>query len=603
MPTYLERALTDGHAELDNSGAKTRILYKAVGRREIFADPEEKVRAEYWAELIYRYGYSPLRIGVEVTVPDRTPKDAADLVVFVDDERKTPFAVIECKRDGVSDAEFNQAVEQAAGNGTWAKLRATYVGVVAGLTRRFLDFGDKWGVLERENNIIADLPAEYGKPEEFKYRRGGDIDIEPVSRETLIQAIQKCHQTLWGGGKLSPPAAFGELCKLIFVKIADEQAKRKVGDPYQFQIKTHETSKRLATRIRDLYATHRERDPDVFTDTIRVDDETLRIIVSHLEAINLTATDLDVKGVAFEQFMDSFFKGDFGQYFTPRDLIQFAVQMMEPTSDHLVLDPSCGSGGFLLYALDAIRREAGEYHEEGTTEHYKHWHDFAEHKLFGIEVSDEICRVAKMNMIVHDDGHSNIIGDDALRPIKYLTKANSGLKLEAFDLVLTNPPFGATIDRPQHPYIGDYDLGQTKPDKKGKRKPREKQKSEIIFVERIIDFLKRGTGRAAIVLPDGVLNNASLDYVRDLLVERTQLLAVISLPPTAFAHFGAGVKASIIFVRRRADGETPSDDEATFMAAPERIGYDATGRSTASDLPKVVEAYRAFVADPKPFIA
>ena len=161
--------------------------------------------------------------------------------------------MIECKWDGVSDAEFNQAVEQAAGNGTWAKLRAAYVGVVAGLTRRFLDFGEQWGVLEREKNIIADLPAEYGKPEEFKYRRGGDLEIQPVSRETLIRAIQKCHQTLWGGGKLSPPTAFGELCKLIFVKIADEQAKRKVGEPYQFQIKTHETSKRLATRIRDLF--------------------------------------------------------------------------------------------------------------------------------------------------------------------------------------------------------------------------------------------------------------------------------------------------------------------------------------------------------------
>ncbi|KUH89798.1 restriction endonuclease subunit M [Mycobacterium sp. IS-1556] len=603
MPTYLERALADGHAELDSSGAKTRILYKAVGRREIFDDPEEKVRAEFWAELIYRYGYSPSRIGVEVTVPDRTPKDAADLVVFVDDERKTPFAVIECKRDGVSDAEFNQAVEQAAGNGTWAKLRATYVGVVAGLTRRFLDFGEKWGVLEREKNIIADLPGEYGKPEEFKYRRGGDLDIEPVSRETLIQAIQKCHQTLWGGGKLSPPAAFGELCKLIFVKIADEQAKRKVGEPYQFQIKTHETSKRLATRIRELYAAHRKRDPTVFTDTIRVDDETLRVIVSHLEAINLSATDLDVKGVAFEQFMDSFFKGDFGQYFTPRDLIQFAVEMMQPTSDDLVLDPACGSGGFLLYALDAVRREAGEYHEENTPEHYKHWHDFAQRQLFGIEINDEICRVAKMNMIIHDDGHSNVVGDDALRPINDLTKVNVGIKLGAFDLVLTNPPFGASIDRAGHPYIADYELGQTKPDKKGKRKPREKQKSEIVFVERIIDFLKPGTGRAAIVLPDGILNNASLNYVRALLLERTQLLAVISLPPTAFSHYGAGVKASIIFVRRRGEREAPSDDEATFMAAPERIGYDATGRSTTSDLPKVVDAYRKFLTDPKPFLS
>ena len=114
MSTYLERALADGHAALDSSGTKTRIKYVAVGRSEIYDDPEEQVRAEYWAELIYRYGYAPERIGVEITVPDRTPKDAADLVVFSDDERTTPWAVIECKRDGISDAEFAQAVEQAA---------------------------------------------------------------------------------------------------------------------------------------------------------------------------------------------------------------------------------------------------------------------------------------------------------------------------------------------------------------------------------------------------------------------------------------------------------------------------------------------------------
>jgi type I restriction enzyme M protein len=602
MATYLDRALADGHATLDFSGPKARIAYVAVRRSEIYDDPEEKVRAEYWAELIYRYGYKPQRIGVEITVPDRTPKDAADLVVFEDDERTRPFAVIECKRDGISDAEFAQAVEQAAGNGTWAKLRALYVGVVAGLTRRFLDFGGTFGALEREKNVIADLPAEYGKPEEFKYRKGGRVDIEPVSKETLIQAIRKSHQTLWHGGRLSPPQAFGELCKLIFVKIADEQAKRKVGQPYQFQIKTHETSKRLADRIKELYAEHQQRDPTVFTDTIRIPDSTLRVIVSHLEPINLSATDLDVKGVAFEQFMDSFFKGDFGQYFTPREIIEFAVAMIAPTSDDRVLDPSSGSGGFLLYALDAVRREADEYHQPDTPEHYKHWHEFAEKRLFGIEINDEICRVAKMNMIIHDDGHSNVVGEDALQPFKGLIDRNMGLAAGSFDVVLTNPPFGASVELESQPYLAEYDLGKGKPDKKGKRKDRKSQKTEVLFIERIWDFLKPG-GRAAIVLPDGILNNPSNDYVREFVLERFQVLAVISLPASAFAHYGAGVKASVVFMRKRAVGETPSDNEATFMAAPEKIGYDATGRETINELPQVVDAYREFVKDPTPFLA
>jgi type I restriction enzyme M protein len=341
---------------------------------------------------------------------------------------------------------------------------------------------------------------------------------------------------------------------LIFVKIADEQAKRKDGEPYQFQIKTHETSKRLASRIKELYAAHQKRDPTVFTDTIRIDDATLRAIVSHLEPINLSATDLDVKGVAFEQFMDGFFKGDFGQYFTPRPIIEFAVAMMEPTSDDRVLDPAVGSGGFLLYALDAVRREATEYHHDvHSAEHFKHWHDFAVKQLFGIEINDEICRVAKMNMIIHDDGHANVVGEDALRPMKGLTARNPGLDSGMFDLVLTNPPFGASVEREASSWLPEYDLGKGKPDKKGKRKDRDRQKTEILFIERVWDFLKLG-GRAAIVLPDGILNNPTNAYVRDFILDRFQVLAVVSLPASAFAHYGAGVKASVVFLRKRNDG-------------------------------------------------
>jgi len=204
--TYLERALEKGYAAFSGEGNKQRITYVAVNHSERFADPEEQVRAEYWAELIFRYSYEPTRIGVEVTVPDRTPKDAADLVVFYDEMQRRPFAVIECKKDGVSDAEFAQAVEQACGNGTWVKFRSIYVGVVAGQTRRFLDFSEKYGVLEREANIIADLPPQYGKPEEWRFFKGTKDDIQPVSKDTLIKTIQKCHQTLWGGGRLSPPS-------------------------------------------------------------------------------------------------------------------------------------------------------------------------------------------------------------------------------------------------------------------------------------------------------------------------------------------------------------------------------------------------------------
>jgi len=600
--TYLERALKDGHAQISGEGKTQRITYIAVNRTERYSDPEEQVRAEYWGELIYRYGYEPARIGVEVTVPDRTPSDRADLIVFHDDERKRPYAVIECKRDDITDAEFNQAVEQACGNGTWSKLRSSFVGVVAGRTRRFLDFSQKYGVLEREANIIADLPIQYGKPEEFKFHKSGPLDLQPVNKEELITVIKKCHQTLWGGGKLSPPAAFGELSKIIFVKIRDEKHPRRKGEPYVFQIKTNEPSRRLAERIRALYEKQKQKEPNVFTENIKIDDATLRTVISHLEGISLSETDLDTKGVAFEQFMDGFFKGDFGQYFTPREIIEFAVEMMEPKNDEFVLDPSCGSGGFLLYALDKIRRDAGEYWAEGTDQHFSHWHDFAQNRLFGLEINDEIARVAKMNMIIHDDGHTNIGRADALDRfdrIRDFTN-NNGFEKNHFDLILTNPPFGAQISLSERPYLSDYDLGNQQ-SANGQSRPRKRQKTEILFLERIWQFLKPGTGRAAVVMPENILTNFSLQYVRDLILEKFQLLAVVSFPQTAFSHYGALVKSNIVFLRKRFEDETPDDNEATFMAMPKNIGYDAAGKKCENQLPEMLVHYRAFKDNPEPY--
>lgn len=610
---HLQRAFADGHLQLVTSGKTEKIRYVAVNVSEKWSDPEEKVRAAYYAELIYRYGYKPECIGVEVTVPDRLPVDRADLVVFRDKERTKPFGVIECKRDAVSDTEFKQAVEQAFGNGHAHKFRAEYIGVIAGQTRAFYDCSDRFGVLEREANIVADLPVQYGKPEEFKYYKNAypKPDIGAVSRDDLIKTIRKCHQTLWGGGRLSPPMAFGELTKLIFLKTRDEKKARKKGEPYDFQIKTNETPQRLAARIKAMYAIERQNEPDVFNDDIKIDDITLRNVVLHLEGVNLTATDLDTKGVAFEQFMDGFFKGDFGQYFTPRNIIAFAIQMIDIKADDTVMDPACGSGGFLLHALDHVRKLASEYFDEDSKEHFDYWHSFAEKRLFGIEINEEIARVAKMNMIVHDDGHTNVIGNDALEPLAVIARKNPAFaaivgvdaetgqrdERKGFAKIPTNPPFGAVIKDELHNYLSSYELsryigkGGGKDDDDledgsavptaGKKaiKQRASVKTEIIYCERVWQLLRPG-GQAAVVLPDGLLTNASLQGVRDWLLERFKVLAVVSLPQFAFAHFGAGVKSSVVFLEKRFPNVPASDDEAIFMAMAENIGYDATGRTT-----------------------
>ncbi len=210
--TFLARALADGHAEITGEGRNERIRYVAVDHSERWSDPEEKVRAELWAELIYKYEYDPALIGFEVNVPRRTPNDYADLVIYSDGAMKMPFFVIECKRADLSDAAFAQAIEQACGNR--ASLGALYCGAVAGTTRRLLRF-DKYPPGERERNHLADIPVGYGSPPEWRfYKNERGKDLAAVPREELRAAIRKCHQTLWEGGRRSPIAAFGEFSKL-----------------------------------------------------------------------------------------------------------------------------------------------------------------------------------------------------------------------------------------------------------------------------------------------------------------------------------------------------------------------------------------------------
>ena len=607
--TYLEQAIADGHAEISGEGKKERIYYLAADHSERWSDPEEKVRAEFWAELIYKYEYDPKLIKFEVTVPRRTSSDRADLVIYRDQGHKDPYFVFEIKRSDISDAEFAQSIEQACGNR--ANLGAPFCGSIAGLTRRLLRFDDKqkYPPMERDRNHLTDIPKRFGKPPEWRfYKNKQGQDLSAVPREELRSAIRKCHQTLWEGGRRSPIAAFGEFCKIVFVKYRDEKNPDLEDEqPYAFQRRDGESSEDLSKRILKLYANEQEKEPGVFTDKISIDPPVIAQVVEHLEALSLDRTELDTKGVAFEEFMGGFFKGDFGQYFTPRELIAFSIELLNPERKHLVLDPACGSGGFLLYALDHVRREANRRYKNykndprQSVDHFTYWHSFAQNNLFGIEINEELARVAKMNMIIHDDGHTNIVGHDALDFLERLMTLKPELFANKFDIILTNPPFGSVVKQTEKGdgYLEQFDLRHylnkaktdTEPDestqsernaKRGAKavKARTSIKTEILFIERVWSYLKPKEGRAAIILPDGILTNSSLQGVRDWMISHFQILAVVSLPQFAFAYYDAGVKASIVFLRKLGDGEVVPDNQPIFMALAENIGYDATGRKT-----------------------
>jgi type I restriction enzyme M protein len=594
--TYLEQAIADGHAEIKGEGKKERIYYLAADHSERWSDPEEKIRAEFWAELIYKYEYNPKLIQFEVKVPRRTPNDLADLVIYKNEEYKDPYFVFEIKRSDISDAEFAQSIEQACGNR--ASLGAPFCGSIAGLTRRLLRFDDKqkYPPMERDRNHLTDIPKRFGKPSEWRfYKNKPGQKLKVVPRTELCSAIRKCHQTLWEGGRRSPIEAFEEFCKIVFVKYRDETNEYLLdGEPYAFQRRNGESNINLAKRIKEIYADEQKRESRVLKEDIKVDPPIIARVVEHLEALSLYDTEIDTTGVAFEEFMGSFFKGDFGAYFTPRELIAFSIELLNPKHKHLVLDPACGSAGFLLYTLAHIRREADR-------DHSNYWLHFAKHNLFGIEISEKLATVARMNMIIHRDGHTNIVEADALDFLRNLTALNPSLVADKFDLILTNPPFGSVVKQTEKGdgYLEQFDLRQylnkattgTEPDestqsernaKRGAKavKARTSIKTEILFIERVWSYLKPKEGRAAIILPDGILTNSSLQGVRDWILSHFQILAVVSLPQFAFAYYDAGVKASIVFLRKLGDGEVVPDDQPIFMALAENIGYDATNRPT-----------------------
>ena len=571
---------------LDINDEKTRITYKVPNVKSYrLTDPEELVRASYFVELVLDYKYPVEQIAFEVTVPRRTPNDWADIVIYEDNAMKKPYLVVECKKDGVTEAEFDQAIEQAFGNAN--SLKSKLAIVIAGNRKRAFDVAN-YGSMERVKNIIADIPERFGKIPVYKYIKG-ENDLITISREELIKKLESCHDTVWQGGKLAPTTAFDEVSKLLFCKLKDEKDNVKKGSVYKFQIGTHETHQEVYKRIDEIYQNAKKQDAEVFKGNLNLEADIVYKIVEHIQGICFTKTDLDTKGVAFEKFMEDFFKGKMGQFFTPRNVVQFVVKMMDIQTDNFVLDPCCGSGGFLLNALDTIRKEA-ESEIDDPVEAHSTWHNFAANNLYGIEINDQIARVCKMNMIIHDDGHTNVISRSSLDDFNDIKTQHKGFKKDHFDVIITNPPFGAVIKKngKEDKYLDKFELGKNK----------SSQKTEILFIERCIDFLKPETGRMGIVLPDGILTNSSLQYVRDFIMERCEILAVISLPQFAFSHYGAGVKSSLLFLRRKGKDEV-LEDYPIFMAMADRIGYDATGREdTVNDLLDIIyPEYQKFKAD------
>lgn len=611
LSEIIERGISANIISIDSE--HKNVSYRAQNKKYRLSDPEEIVRAGAYVTLVLDYGYPAEQLDVEFPVPHRVPSLTADIVVFSDKARKSPFIVVETKREEASKGELDQAVEQGFGYAN--SLSAEFMWMTSGIRNDYFQVSG-FGGMERIENRQPDIPR-YGKTESaaYKYTKGGidGFELEVVQENELTRKFKQAHDALWAGGKRNPAEAFDELDKLIFCKIWDERAPRKPGAPYDFQVFKGDKGGELKQRIHAIYEQGRAKDKEVFQDDIRLSNAELQTVVGYLADTNLSETDLDSKGRAFETFMTGFFRGEFGQYFTPRNIVKFIVDALPITHESAVIDTSCGSGGFLLHALDKVRRAADQmaedgYFKRGDQQHWKYWHDFAENNLYGIEISEGIARTAKMNMIIHDDGHTNVISHDGLESIDAMRLAtgNQGFIPETFDYIITNPPFGSKVKLAEKSYLQNYDLGRKNIDwvdakmnnvrvvqkKVGDTdevirltftdKYRDQQTTEVLFIEQCHRFLKPG-GYMAMVIPDSILTNSSMQYVRNWIEEHWRIVSVVSLPQFAFAANGAGVKSSVLFLKKH-DAKTTAAIQRIKEAAQDKLHEAKDGGSALEKL-------------------
>ena len=433
--------------------------------------------------------------------------------------------------------------------------------------------------------------------------------LKTFKEDEFADLLHQCHNVIRNREKLDPAAAFDEIAKILFVKVAVEREMKKRRERNKlFTVEFLDSQRLTDDPLGELFKRTKKiyKDDKIFEDDeeIRLRPATGREIVKLLERYNLSDTSEDIKGIAFERFLGRTFRGEIGQFFTPRTIVEFMIRMMSPKEGNIICDPASGSGGFLIRFFEIVREQIltaadADYQAfkasveekklsdvkkaeilrekfaeiQATLDQQKRgtrlW-NLANRCIYGTDANDRMARTSKMNMIMHGDGHGGVHHHDGFLNV-------NGIFEGRFDIILTNPPFGANVESSdvvhesdvavsadaEKRYTDDYgeiyaeSLARLRAavDKpiaslfelpKGKES---KTKTEILFIERCLSLLKPG-GQLGIVLPEGIFNNPSLAYVREFCENRAFIRAVISLPQETFFSSGAAVKASLLFVQR-----------------------------------------------------
>jgi type I restriction enzyme M protein len=398
------------------------------------------------------------------------------------------------------------------------------------------------------------------------------FDIQLSKEDNLLKRFEEIHDFIYANDGLSPQQTLEEFVKILFIKIFDENEKLKqfsVSSIEWNDIKLGKNVSSFSERITALFDKTQKEYQDIFDtdDRIKLSQNALSFTVNKLQGISLLGSSQDAKGLAFQKFLSHHEKDGRGQFFTPEPVIDFCVGMMQPKPDDTMIDPACGSGGFLMSALKYLQAN----HQNLNTA------KIVSQNIFGLDINRSIARIAKMKLLLEANGKTNILCTNSLEDldsIKLLLGQKNG-----FDLILTNPPFGAKIT--QSSILSKFDLGYKWSCHENEffksRTVYANQNAEILFIERCLQLLKEG-GRMAIVLPNGNFENPSLDYLRYYIKQKAKVIAIVNLPQETFIPYGTGVKTSLLFLEK--DSNNEEKQYPIFFGRVTKLGYQGNKNGT-----------------------
>jgi type I restriction enzyme M protein len=548
--------------------------------------PEEHVRQRWARSLIDEYEYDRADIALEFRVKMGIASKKADLVIFkpgAPKKQENILIVVEAKRADVLPKAKSEGIEQL--KSYMAACSSCRFGLWVG--------SEKLAFEKLPDGTITDA-VDIPLNGDSEPRVPTYADLVPAT--DLKATLRRCHNYIYVNQGIQKAEAFHEMLKLIFVKVYDEQESAKL----QFFIRNEERRsvagqrRVLEERIKPLFKAVKTRYPYIFkpTETVELNQRVLAYVVSELQKYSLLRTNADIKGAAYEELVGANLRGDRGEYFTPRNVCDMTVEMALATyprskiTSLKILDTCCGTGGFLVSVvnylremiLDAEQKHGGSELEIASRVSLR-IKELAQNNLFGLDINPFLVRTCQMNLVMHGDGSANVFQADSLySPSEWdNTEAASKVGHGRFDIVVTNPPFGGkgVIDDPH--LLSHYELTTW-----GSNDARSVLPAEQLFVEGAWKYVKPG-GRLAIVLPDSILNNPSLQFIRDWLFRRSRVVASIDLPKETFAESGGVPNPSVLIVKKltreemRLAERDALEDYPVFMAIPKTAGRNKRG--------------------------